>query len=202
MLASDGGVWAFGEWAKAEAVAARTFDGNGLCFLGRVLDAAACERTLALASELTFRQTPYDVTGTVRRRADVAYVLPTSKSRYLYETVENAFKTANAWFDFAVTGLAEPVMLALYRNGGHFHWHTDLLAAGQLARKASLSIELSDPVDYEGGELEFLLDKVDGPDWKQGCGVVFPSYVPHRVAKVKKGRRLSLVAWASGPAFR
>ena len=64
-------------------------------------------------------------------------------------------------------------------------------------RKLSVTVTLSDPKDYKGGELEFDFRNLD-PDKKRkpvkckeilpkGSLVVFPSFVWHRVCPVKSG---------------
>jgi len=78
-------------------------------------------------------------------------------------------------------------------------------------RKLSVTVSLSDPSEYEGGELEFdLRNKSSGkPNLIKckeisplGSMVVFPSYIWHRVRPVTKGVRRSLVAWNLGKPFR
>jgi PKHD-type hydroxylase len=69
--------------------------------------------------------------------------------------------------------------------------------------KISLSIQLSDPSEYEGGDLEFTWGRSSkfAPKEK-GAMVLFPSYSLHKVHPVTKGKRRALVLWAHGPAFR
>jgi PKHD-type hydroxylase len=86
---------------------------------------------------------------------------------------------------------------------GHYDWHMD---AGPpengIQRKLSISILLSDPSEFEGGELQFK--NIEGKKilTKQGSIVVFPSFIEHKVTPVTKGVRYSAVTWASGPSFR
>ena len=79
-------------------------------------------------------------------------------------------------------------------------------------RKLSVTVTLSDPKDYKGGELEFDFRNLD-PDKKRnvkkcteilpkGSLVVFPSFVWHRVCPVKSGERNSLVIWNLGYPFQ
>ena len=64
-----------------------------------------------------------------------------------------------------------------------------------MVRKLSVSIQLTDPEEYEGGEL-YLYDGDKGTlmDKKQGTLILFPSYVLHEVMPVTKGERNSLVS--------
>lgn len=67
-------------------------------------------------------------------------------------------------------------------------------------RKLSMSIQISAPEDYEGGDLEFF--KVsDATTRQRGSVIFFPSFLHHRIIPVARGRRYSLVAWAHGDAF-
>ena len=78
-----------------------------------------------------------------------------------------------------------------------------------------MTISLSHPEEYEGGDLEFDLRNTH--DWElnktkgilkcteirpRGSIVVFPSFVWHRVAPVIRGTRYSLVVWNLGQPFR
>ena len=79
-------------------------------------------------------------------------------------------------------------------------------------RKLSVTVSLTDPKEYKGGELEFDFRNLD-PDKKpniracteilpKGSLVVFPSFVWHRVKPVTKGVRHSLVIWNLGYPFK
>jgi len=77
-------------------------------------------------------------------------------------------------------------------------------------RKLSVTVSLSDPSTYKGGNLRFDL----GPhaDSKRyhlckeirprGSIIVFPSHVYHQVTPVTQGTRYSLVAWNLGKPFK
>ena len=93
-----------------------------------------------------------------------------------------------------------------YRSdeGGKYDWHHDVNWNGQegLDRKLSISIQLSDKLDYEGGNFEFE-EFTSSMDFKEiGTIIIFPSYLRHRVTKVTSGTRRSLVAWFYGPNWK
>ena len=72
-----------------------------------------------------------------------------------------------------------------------------------LVRKLSISIQLTNPEDYEGGELYLYNDdKGNLMDKTQGTLIIFPSYVLHEVMPVTKGERNSLVTWVTGKQFK
>ena len=101
----------------------------------------------------------------------------------------------------------ESFQFAEYNPGDHYSWHSDwfLESKGNYQRKLSLTMQLTDPSQYDGGDFQFHeLD--DGPDGrllrKQGTILIFPSYLVHRIRPITRGCRHSLVAWYEGPEFR
>jgi len=90
-------------------------------------------------------------------------------------------------------------------ENGHYDWHHDVdwNNANGLDRKLSVTVQLSDPSDYEGGD--FLFDETENPNSEiakpKGTILVFPSYLKHTVTPVTKGVRKSLVAWFCGPKW-
>ena len=93
------------------------------------------------------------------------------------------------------------------KDDGHYDWHFDTFWGNESSsdRKLSVTIQLSDSDDYEGGD--FLFDpQYEPPDKmslrKKGTVLVFPSPIKHKVEKVTKGIRKSLVAWVEGPKWR
>jgi PKHD-type hydroxylase len=88
-------------------------------------------------------------------------------------------------------------------NKGHYDWHMDASAPQNgMQRKLSISILLSDPSEFEGGELQFKNMEDNKVLTKQGSIVVFPSFIEHKVTPITKGVRYSAVTWAIGPSFR
>ena len=82
-------------------------------------------------------------------------------------------------------------------------------------RKLSMTCQLTDGSEYDGGELEFDFRQYEPPmrdesiHLKQakeilakGSIIVFPSFVWHRVKPVTKGVRYSLVMWNLGYPFK
>ena len=103
-------------------------------------------------------------------------------------------------------GFIETLQFTEYKVGYFYDWHRDTLDKEYNIffeqRKLSISIQLTDPSEYEGGDLEFY--HPEGPKKaprQKGTAIIFPSYMYHRVTPVTKGRRLSLVSWINGPDF-
>jgi len=142
-------------------------------------------------------------------------------------------------FRYDIEGLdSNEIQYTEYKKGEYYDWHVDddinrcmindkLLTSdinqgenlailnGEYIRKLSFSIQLSDPEDYEGGELEFkannygserrgdfTLDDTFFTPNKKGTIIIFDSRVRHRVCEVKSGIRKSLVGWVVGPRWK
>jgi len=109
----------------------------------------------------------------------------------------------NKYFNFDIFGLNEGLQFTNYKApSDKYEKHVDR-AQGILVRKLSLSIQLTDPKDYEGGEL-FLYEDKKGLEMskEQGTLVLFPSFILHEVKPVTKGERNSLVSWVTGKQFK
>ena len=87
---------------------------------------------------------------------------------------------------------------------GKYDWHDDILEdKTDTMRKLSISVQISNGNEYEGGELEIVTPPINfiAPK-KKGTIIIFPSFLVHRVKEVTKGNRISLVLWIDGPAFK
>ena len=74
----------------------------------------------------------------------------------------------------------------------------------EMVRKLSFAMQLSDPDDYEGGNVQ-LLDEAGNMYFaprKRGAIMLFDSRTQHRVLKVTKGVRKSIVGWTVGPRWK
>ena len=74
----------------------------------------------------------------------------------------------------------------------------------EMVRKLSFVLQLSDPNDYEGGNLQLLNEagKTYIAPRKRGTIILFDSRTQHRVIKVRSGVRKSLVGWTVGPRWK
>ncbi len=102
------------------------------------------------------------------------------KYRWLYERLWTAARECNRLF-FCVDlgGVESELQLARYdsTDQGFYGWHTDFSGARPL-RKLSITIQLSNSEDYEGGDLELLYDKEPYKlDRSRGTFLVFPSFM-------------------------
>ena len=124
----------------------------------------------------------------------------------MYKIIERTMKQVNGnHFGYEGMQITEQAQFTEYPKGGFYDWHMDAEANCQYeppVRKISMTILLSDPSEFVGGALEFMTEGNTPPDLKQGQAIFFCSLIRHRVNKVKKGVRRSLVMWFGGPPFK
>ena len=136
------------------------------------------------------------------RKSKVSYVMPTEKSFWVFDKLEHILLDLNNEYKFELHEFHEGFQVAEYlAPGGHYSWHNDIGTGKFSTRKLSMTVQLSEASDYEGGELEFSDSTAPAPK-EIGSLIVFPSYLTHRVNPVTSGLRKSLVSWVSGPAFK
>jgi PKHD-type hydroxylase len=139
------------------------------------------------------------------RRSQVVFLGTEEKYRWLYERVWAAARECNRRFFAADIQTVEPnLQLGRYDSSdqGFYTWHTDFADIRPL-RKISISIQLSRPEDYEGGDLELLYSNTPlRLERTRGSFIAFPSFMLHRVTPVTRGTRWSLVAWILGTRWR
>ena len=137
-----------------------------------------------------------------KRSSKIYWINESWVQKLLWEYIVEANKKT---FHVDVINQSE-IQFTEYRSdeGGKYDWHHDVNWNAQegLDRKLSISIQLSDKTDYEGGDFEFEEIK-SSMDFKAiGTIIIFPSYLRHRVTKVTSGTRRSLVAWFYGPNWK
>ena len=150
---------------------------------------------------------PYIGKGTIDnelRRTQIDWINNDSEFGWVFDKLAGAVSEINAqYFNFDLTGFGEALQLGNYtaEEQGTYGWHQDFGGAGA-SRKLTAVLQLSDPADYEGGNLEVLTSKEPESVRKQrGLIISFPCWTVHRVTPVVKGARQTLVAWLSGKPF-
>jgi PKHD-type hydroxylase len=141
--------------------------------------------------------------------------------QWIYKEIQPYINLANknaSWnFDW---DYSEACQFTKYKLNQHYSWHKDSFNKPygdekmpnyrNKVRKLSVTCILSNPDDYEGGELEFQPRDQTDPNMvlstehlkKRGTVIVFPSYTWHRVKPITKGTRYSLVVWNIGYPFK
>ena len=124
----------------------------------------------------------------------------------MYKRIELSMLQANRnHFGYEGMTITEQAQFTEYPKGGFYDWHMDAEVNCRFeppVRKISMTILLSNPSEFEGGDLEFMTEGNKPPQLMQGQAIYFCSLIRHRVAKVKKGMRRSLVMWFGGPPFK
>ena len=146
-----------------------------------------------------------------RYRKSIISWIPFTKAVPIYQVIRQWMEvTNNNYLGFDTVQLSEHGQYAEYSKGGFYNWHMDSnteMSAMPTVRKISMTLLLSDPKDFEGGELElFCGDTLDSEKnkfkLKRGYAVFFASFLLHRVMPVTKGNRKSLVMWFGGTPLK
>ncbi len=141
----------------------------------------------------------------IKKRITTISWIPFKDMPEMYKDIEaTMLKANNNHFGFDGMRLTEVAQFTHYLKGGFYDWHmdNDVLGKNQPpVRKISMTLLLSDPSTFEGGELEFM-SKGKTAKLQQGQAIFFASWLQHRVKPVTKGERKSLVMWFGGPSFK
>lgn len=144
------------------------------------------------------------VQNTKLRRCNISWINKNEETNFVFEKLAYVASQINKFYRFDLIGFGEALQLTTYSEDeqGTYGWHQDF-GSDFVSRKLSIVVQLSDPHEYEGGNLQILNGENPVTIEKQrGLIAVFPSYTLHRVTPVTKGNRQSLVAWVTGPMFR
>ena len=140
-----------------------------------------------------------------KKRITTISWIPFKDMPEMYKEIEaTMLKANNNHFGFNGMRLTEVAQFTHYLEGGFYDWHMDNDVQGkhqQPVRKISMTLLLSDPSTFEGGELE-VMSKGKKAKLKQGQAIFFASWLQHRVKPVTRGERKSLVMWFGGPSFK
>lgn len=133
-----------------------------------------------------------------KRRDTLIHPIPFSEdSEWIYKLLADRVGRMNQFgYDFDLSGIYGDLQLLEYNEGGHYDWHMDIGPGIAAHRKLSIIVQLSNPDEYEGGEVRFKASEKEHILPKdQGLLCVFPSYILHKVEPITKGKRYSLVTW-------
>tara|TARA_X000001036_G_scaffold128714_1_gene121758 strand:+ start:59412 stop:60095 length:684 start_codon:yes stop_codon:yes gene_type:complete len=157
---------------------------------------------------------------------DLGFGLPEHLVSKLWNALELAKGDSGGQWNHQVERF-ENMQYTIYENvpsknrSDFYTWHTDhggKLKIDGMHRKFSMTVQLSDPDDYEGGLFQWLEPNPQFNRIKKGkpfsyqdaiCTLpesakdigsvcIFPSFVHHQVTPVTRGTRISMVVWADG----
>jgi PKHD-type hydroxylase len=138
------------------------------------------------------------------RISDVSWIQENESTEWIYEKLAYYSKQANKeMWNFDIWGYQDMLQYTnYYGDGGHYDWHADL-GPGISNRKLSVVLQLSDPSEYVGGDLQMNIGgSILTVPREFGLLCFFPSFVLHRVTPLTSGLRTSLVTWLCGANLR
>jgi PKHD-type hydroxylase len=135
------------------------------------------------------------------RKSSAVFIAPGKSTNWVFERLGKAVREINdEVYGFDVGQFREGFQFTRYDVGEFYGPHFDIGPGKLTERKLSLTVQLSAPEDYSGGELVIYPDFVAPKE--RGTMTVFPSFMCHNVSAVTAGVRYSLVSWLAGPPFR
>ena len=108
-------------------------------------------------------------------------------TEWIYDRLGQILRCMNGMhWRFDINGFHEHLQYTVYHDDKSFYrWHVDNMLLGDMPpRKLSMSVQLTDPNDYDGGELQTNDGVIHTVSNDRGLVTVFPSYVLHRVTPV------------------
>tara|TARA_R100000935_G_C2825925_1_gene162278 strand:+ start:545 stop:1141 length:597 start_codon:yes stop_codon:yes gene_type:complete len=172
-------------------------------YWGSLFTKEECEKIIKIGKKKGF------IKATTKNKSDVrlgeiSWLYSTDDLEWVFQKITDVVLDLNEkYFQFDIFGLNEGLQFTNYKApSDKYGKHIDK-SLNISVRKLSLSIQLTDPKEYEGGEL-YLYDDEKGMVMKkdQGTLILFPSYTLHEVKPVTKGERNSLVSWVTGKQFK
>jgi len=185
------------------------------CYFKNYFTTEQCNKILQDGLELPTQNAKLGVAGvndysnSDYRKSKIRFIQSDNiKFMWLFDELWKMGMQANRdWFNFHITNLSF-VQLAEYDESyqGEYKKHHDVfwINNDNYHRKLTCVIQLTDPVNYEGGDFE-MYDLNEYPNKKdlrtQGTVIFLPSFIPHAALPVTKGARYSLAVWFEGPKW-
>jgi PKHD-type hydroxylase len=147
------------------------------------------------------------LTETEYRKSNVKWLPMTEQYKWIYDKIgDMAYEANQSLYHFDLHSMPEQIQYTEYYDyeKGHYDWHMDSGYGNLSQRKISVTVQLSDGDDYEGGDLQLWPGGTYPLVAPRGKGnvVIFPSFMMHRVTPVTRGTRKSFVLWLGGGHYR
>ena len=139
------------------------------------------------------------------RSANIFNIEYNEENKWIFEKIATAVSVVNTLhFDYDISGITHSLQLIEYDAAssvaGHYNWHVDAGRGEPATRKISVTVQLTDPRDYEGCQLLINNHAEEHVGTKERGSIhLFPGYMPHKVAPITRGIRYALVIWVHGP---
>ena len=186
---------------------------NSFTFIDDFFSAEDCEMIQQLVEadhELEAAVTRNQKISPDIRVSQVAWISMQDPHSKLYEKITGSVIAANQRFwHFNLSGI-ETIQYTVYDSSistkSRYDWHQDdgfSTTWNNSIRKLSFVCLLTDPDEFEGGDLEIMVaDRAEALPQAQGKMLFFPSPTLHRVTPVTSGIRKTLVGWVRGPCWK
>jgi PKHD-type hydroxylase len=182
------------------------------CYYKSYFSSDYCNSILEKSKDLPFQTANLGENGLTtnkdHRKSDVTWLFPNDFPELYNEIWKLEREVNKKWFGFHIDNL-EYIQLAKYDGDvqGEYKRHKDVfwINNSERHRKLSAVVQLSDPNDYEGGDLTFFQcnEYPDKEDIRQqGTIIFFPSFIDHQANPVLRGTRYSMAIWFEGPKWR
>jgi len=182
---------------------------NEWAYLKEYFTHEECDRIIGLGNSHPRQVSAVNVTNDVLnslRKGHVVFLKSTdSNNDWIFEKMATAVRGLNKQFWNFDLNFIETLQFSIYDDPNDFYGaHMDMAHARPEARKLSIVVQLSDPADYQGSNLQFHSSNLNFYDTinDRGTLIAFPSYMVHRVTPLTSGIRYSLVSWVCGPPFK
>jgi PKHD-type hydroxylase len=110
--------------------------------------------------------------------------------------LRNALQRSEAFREYAFPLRIVPPLFSRYEPGMRYGEHTDNAVMGNVRTDLALTLFLSPPESYDGGELIVDVDREPRSiKLAAGTAVIYLATSLHRVAPVTRGARLAAVTW-------
>jgi len=140
------------------------------------------------------------------RKGHVSWIHDDKESEWLFIKLQDMIEQVNQKYYRYHIDSFETLQFTIYDEvDDHYELHLDAIANSfaDSYRKFSFSIQLSDTQDYQGSDLEFMLNAREtfNAVRDRGTLIIFSSMMWHKVTPLISGKRYSLVGWVQGKPF-
>jgi PKHD-type hydroxylase len=124
---------------------------------------------------------------------------PSNKAyKDILDILTNAIQTSPYFQAAAQPKMVHPFIISKYSPGQFYGWHVDspIMGNPMVRTDMAMTIFLSDPSNYEGGEL--VIQTALGPvplKSAKGDAILYPCQFLHCVSEIRSGERIAAVTW-------
>lgn len=164
-----------------------------------------CDKIIEICDKLGTQKAVIDnnILNDKIRKSNICFLPENENTKWIFERCCNIVNMINEkYFNYDLIAIKE-IQYTIYEEGDFYEKHIDTVYESFGTRKLSFSIQLSDPANYEGGELLLYYNNTPVIAKKdRGMMTAFHSLSLHEVKPITKGRRIALVGWVIGPKFK